>query len=89
MPKGIRWRQDRSWIVPEEVKWEGEQCHISGVIRGKNLKADRLLQVGDWGDFQIEKITAAPLETKKKQHTKANEMAVDEPEGEQEHRGCG
>jgi pre-rRNA-processing protein TSR1 len=83
MPKGIRWRQDRSWIVPEEVKWKGEQCHISGVIRGKNLKADRLMQVGDWGDFQIEKITAAPLEVKKKQHIKSNEMAIDEPEGEQ------
>lgn len=83
MPKGIRWRQDRSWVVPEEVKWEDQQCHITGVVRGKNLKADRLLQVGDWGDFQIEKITAAPLETKKKSHAKANDMAVDAPEGDQ------
>lgn len=81
MPKGIRWRQDRSWVVPEEVKWENEQCTISGVIRGKNMKADRLLQVGDWGDLQIEKITAAPLEVKK-QHAKTNEMTVDAPEGE-------
>jgi pre-rRNA-processing protein TSR1 len=76
-PKGFRWREDRSWILLEDVQWpavEGGETVVTGVIRGKNLKADRLAQVGDWGDFQISKITAAPLAHKRK----ADDMAVDE-----------
>lgn len=83
MPKGISWRADRSWMAPDEIRWEQETCVVTGTVRGKRLKADRLVQVGDWGDFQIEKIVAAPLEVKRKQHQKSNEMAVDAPDGEQ------
>jgi pre-rRNA-processing protein TSR1 len=77
-PKGVRWREERSWMLVDEVQWpENEQGNVvlTGVVRGKGLKADRLVQVGDWGDFQIEKITAAPLASKKR---KVDEMAVDE-----------
>lgn len=80
-PKGVRWREDRSWMLVDEVQWpenEGGFVVLTGVVRGKGLKADRLVQVGDWGDFQIEKITAAPLENKKR---KVDEMTV---EGEEE-----
>lgn len=76
-PKGFRWREDRSWMLIEDVQGpavDGGVTVVTGVIRGKNLKADRLVQVGDWGDFQIEKITAAPLVSKRK----ADDMAVDE-----------
>ncbi|KAF2760536.1 DUF663-domain-containing protein [Pseudovirgaria hyperparasitica] len=88
VPKGIRWREDRSWIAVEDVQWpsgkgaltseepKGEVI-ITGVVRGKGLKADRLVQVGDWGDFQIDRIVAAPLDTKKKTTTKDSAMAVD------------
>lgn len=87
MPKGVRWREDRSWMMVEDCTWEGEQAVIKqavikGVVRGRGLKADRLLQVGEWGDFQIEKITAASLETKPAR-VKTDEMAVDAPKGEQ------
>lgn len=81
MPKGVRWREDRSWMMVEECTWEGEQAVVTGVVRGQGLKADRLISVGEWGDFQIEKITAASLETKSAR-VKTNEMAVDIPEGE-------
>jgi pre-rRNA-processing protein TSR1 len=77
-PKGIHWRDQRSWMLADEIKWPGspsESTVITGVVRGKGLKADRLLQVGDWGAFQIEKITAAPLDNKRK---KDGDMAVDE-----------
>ncbi|KAK6438371.1 ribosome biogenesis protein tsr1 [Oleoguttula sp. CCFEE 5521] len=59
------------------VRWEAEACIVTGVVRGKRLKADRLLQVGDWGDFQVDKIVAAPIAVNKK-HTKADEMIVDD-----------
>ncbi|KAH8811541.1 hypothetical protein F5884DRAFT_700182 [Xylogone sp. PMI_703] len=81
-PKGIRWREDRSWMLVDEVQWpetQQENVVITGVVRGKPLKADRLVQVGDWGDFQIEKITAAPLASKKK---RSEEMTVVNTEGE-------
>lgn len=77
-PKGVRWREDRSWMVVEDVQWpetEGENVVLTGIVRGRGLKADRLVQVGDWGDFQIDKITAAPVASKK--HGKTEEMAID------------
>lgn len=85
-PKGIRWREDRSWMLVEEVRWPGGKAPIdghdaagevvvTGVVRGKGLKADRLLQVGDWGAFQISKITAASLEIRRE--AKGDSMAVD------------
>jgi len=85
-PKGVRWREERSWMMIEDVRWpsgkqaveEGDatgEVTLTGVVRGKNLKADRLVHIGDWGDFQIDKITAAPRERKKK--AKEDTMAVD------------
>ncbi|PPJ54242.1 hypothetical protein CBER1_05125 [Cercospora berteroae] len=82
MPKGIRWREDRSWMLLEDCRWEGDQAIVTGVVRGRGLKADRLVQMGDWGDVQIEKIVAAPLEARHKK-AKKDEMTVDEPQGEQ------
>jgi len=84
--KGVRWRDQRSYMFIENIAWPGGKSAVSedgtgevvltGVVRGLGLKADRLLQVGDWGDFQVDKIVAAPLEVKKK--AKADEMLVDE-----------
>ncbi|GAB1313342.1 ribosome bioproteinsis protein tsr1 [Madurella fahalii] len=83
-PKGIKWRDERSWMLVEEVKFASSKSHLTtltGVVRGKGLKADRLVQIGDWGTFQIEKITAAPLATRKKKGE--DTMNVDEiPEEE-------
>lgn len=81
MPKGIRWREDRSWMLVEDCRFDGDAAIVTGSIRGKALKADRLVQVGDWGDFQIDKITAAPSQARQKR-VKTDEMAVDAPEGE-------
>ena len=92
IPKGVKWRDDRSWLLVEEVKWatpiDGPldlttttDVTLTGVVRGKGMKADRLVQVGDWGSYQISKITAAPLERNRK--GKGNAMAVDaEGQGE-------
>ncbi|KZF19861.1 DUF663-domain-containing protein [Xylona heveae TC161] len=84
-PKGIRWRDERSWLLAEEVRWPGEATEpdqvgevvIRGHVRGKGLKADRIVQVGDWGDFQIEKIVEVPTEARKKS-SRTDEMAVDD-----------
>lgn len=89
-PKGVKWREERSWMLIEDVRWpEGEELStthgevvFTGVIRSKGLKANRLVQIGDWGHFQIEKIADASLPTARKR--KADEMAVDaEAKGEE------
>ncbi|KAI1294031.1 hypothetical protein F5Y03DRAFT_326274 [Xylaria venustula] len=84
MPKGVNWRDQRSWMLVDNVQWastETESTVLTGVVRGKGLKADRLVHVGEWGTFQIEKITAAPISTKRR---KDDSMPVDDGEEEKE-----
>ncbi|KAK4122598.1 DUF663-domain-containing protein [Parathielavia appendiculata] len=82
-PKGIRWRDERSWMLVEDVQWATSGMAptiLTGVVRGRGLKADRLVQIGDWGTFQIEKITAAPIATRKRRGDDAmmDEATVEE-----------
>ena len=86
-PKGVRWREDRSWLLVEDVQWQnmkGSDAQaagdviLTGVVRGKALKANRLVHVGDWGTFQVDHISAAPQRNSKKR--KADEMRVDDAE---------
>lgn len=82
-PKGINWRDDRSWMFVEKVDCSSKdnqtathgEVVITGVVRGRGLKANRLVQVGDWGRFQINKITASTLPHPRKR--KADDMSVD------------
>lgn len=99
-PKGVRWREDRSWMLAEDLHWpekaNGNEQHgeviITGVVRGKGLKANRLMQVGDWGQFQIEKITDASFSISKKRNADSmavgseteEEVDLEEPDGEQD-----
>jgi pre-rRNA-processing protein TSR1 len=57
-PSGIRWREQRNYILPEGWRWDDEESKIVfwGTVRGKPLHVDRLLNLGSWGDFQIEKV---------------------------------
>lgn len=88
-PKGVKWREDRSWMLVENVQWPSKLVEdstkgdvvVTGVVRGKGFKANSLVQVGEWGHFQIEKITDATFPTSKKR--KADEMAVDEAKDEE------
>ncbi|KAI9855056.1 MAG: hypothetical protein M1824_006430 [Vezdaea acicularis] len=81
-PQGIRWRENRSWMLVEEVQWPVDSVDefgdvvLTGVIRGKGLKADRLVEVGDWGEFQISKVTAASFRVPPK--LKGDAMAMDD-----------
>lgn len=58
-PKGIHWRDDRTYMVAEEVRYEGDQLVVAGVVRGKGMKADRLIHIQGFGDFQIDKVVCA------------------------------
>jgi pre-rRNA-processing protein TSR1 len=58
IPNGIRWREQRSYILPEGWRWDEEEEKVVfwGTVRGKPLHVDRLLNLGSCGDFQIEKV---------------------------------
>lgn len=79
-PKGIRWRDDRSWMYIENVQWPSidaevvDDVVVTGVVRGKGLKADRIVHIPGWGDFQVDSVTAAPLPNPK---NKQDAMNVD------------
>ena len=86
-PKGVRWREDRSWMLVEDIQWQtlpesdtqvAGNVVLTGVVRGRALKANRLVHVGDWGTFQVDRISAAYLPYSKKR--KADEMKVDDAE---------
>ncbi|KAL8738432.1 MAG: hypothetical protein Q9190_008007 [Brigantiaea leucoxantha] len=82
-PQGVKWREDRSWMVVEEVQWPEVKSNsetygevaFTGVVRGNGWKANRLVQVGDWGHFQVGSITHATLPPLKKRRVDA--MAMD------------
>ena len=99
-PKGIRWRDERSWMLIEDMKWPETGAEVvddvvlTGVVRGKGLKADRVAHIPGWGDFQIDSITAAPLPTGKAKREDAmniddNEtpQVLDAPTAEQDDMG--
>ncbi|KIW13960.1 hypothetical protein PV08_06741 [Exophiala spinifera] len=84
--RGIRWRDDRSWMLIENVNWgniddgaDSAAVTLCGTIRGKGLNPDRLVHVPGWGDFQINVIREVPRQGQKR---KANEMDADVPVNE-------
>ncbi|EZF30609.1 hypothetical protein H109_04182 [Trichophyton interdigitale MR816] len=89
-PKGIHWRDDRSWMLIENVEWPASSAGetgdvvITGTVRGKGLKADRLVHIPTWGDFQVSSITKVPPPSRKKEDAMnlddtVNEEVLDEP----------
>lgn len=84
-PLGIQWRDERSYILAEEVNWKGENndakgiLSIKGIVRGNPLNIDRLIHIPGWGDYQINKII--PLNIKELHNKKTeNTMLIDTEE---------
>lgn len=76
-PRGIRWRDARSYLLAEEVRWDEKEGSVvvAGTVRGKGLKADRLVHIPGHGDYQIEKICAWSHD--EKPTTSSDAMAID------------
>ncbi|KIX96247.1 uncharacterized protein Z520_08025 [Fonsecaea multimorphosa CBS 102226] len=82
--RGIRWRDDRSWMLVEQVNWSTQvdetkattNVTLCGTVRGKALNPDRLVHVPGWGDFRISAVRQVPRQGQKR---KAEEMDAEEP----------
>ncbi|KAL5528759.1 TSR1 [Sanghuangporus sanghuang] len=66
-PADVRWRSGRPYLLAEDVRWEvgedtnGGHLHVTGIVRGAPLSANRLVHIPNHGDYQVEKIMSAPL----------------------------
>ncbi|KAH9935766.1 ribosome biogenesis protein tsr1 [Fomitopsis serialis] len=65
-PSDVKWREGRTWVVGEQVRWEDGSLRVTGVIRGAPLSANRLVHLPNYGDFQISKVMSAPLPRRSK-----------------------
>lgn len=62
-PKGVSWRDERSYLLATKYYWEadtnsetGGYLVAEGTVRGQGMNPDRLVHITDRGDFQIEKV---------------------------------
>ncbi|KAJ3320397.1 hypothetical protein HDV06_005320 [Boothiomyces sp. JEL0866] len=56
LPKGIQWRERRPYLLAEDFQYENNTLRVTGYVRGNNLKANHLIHIPEYGDFQIGKI---------------------------------
>jgi pre-rRNA-processing protein TSR1 len=75
--KGIRWRDDRSWMLVEKTTWSEQSANpvLHGIVRGRALNPDRLVHVPGWGDCKIKTVRQIPNQSRKR---RADEMVVEE-----------
>lgn len=61
LPKGIRWRDCRPYILADNVYFDEESgcAVVEGIVRGERINPDRLVHVPGCGDFQVDKIVTA------------------------------
>jgi pre-rRNA-processing protein TSR1 len=55
-PGEVRWREGRPWILGEKVEWANGILSVTGIMRGAQLSANRLVHIPNHGDFQISKV---------------------------------
>jgi len=68
LPKTIAWRDTHSYMLAESVDFESNPSDpsvgtlkVTGYARGTHFNANRLVHLQNFGDFQLEKITSAPV----------------------------
>ena len=69
--------EDIKW--PESISETENEVVVTGVVRGRGLKADRLAHLSGWGDYQIESVVAAPLPVSSRSK-KEDAMPIDSSE---------
>jgi pre-rRNA-processing protein TSR1 len=79
--RGIRWRDERSWILIENLEWKSSQSNtepstvaVTGTVRGMPINPDRLVHIPGWGDFQVGQVT----ELSQRKNQKGREDTTDD-----------
>ncbi|KAF9944828.1 hypothetical protein BGZ72_001917 [Mortierella alpina] len=68
LPKSITWRDTHPYMLAESLAFEENPANpavgtlkVTGYARGTHFQANRLVHLQNFGDFQLEKITSAPV----------------------------
>ncbi|KAG0100718.1 hypothetical protein BGZ93_006603 [Podila epicladia] len=68
LPKTVAWRDTHSYMLAETLDFESNSSDpsvgtlkVTGYGRGTHFQANRLIHLQNFGDFQLEKITSAPI----------------------------
>ncbi|KAF9339581.1 hypothetical protein BGZ91_005464 [Linnemannia elongata] len=82
----INWRDTHPYMLAEDIAFEENPSDpsvgtlkVTGYARGTHFQANRLVHLQNFGDFQIEKITSAPI-THKAVHVHGNSMDAEDTE---------
>ncbi|CAB11669.1 ribosome biogenesis protein Tsr1 [Schizosaccharomyces pombe] len=59
-PRGIHWRDSRSYLLSQEISYSNGNLLVRGIVRGKGLDPNRLIHIQGFGDFAINRIYEAP-----------------------------
>jgi len=86
LPKSINWRDTHPYMLAENIAFEENPSDpsvgtlkVTGYARGTHFQANRLVHLQNFGDFQVEKITSAPI-THKAVHVHSNSMDAEDTE---------
>lgn len=87
-PRRVAWRDFRAWLVSEHAQWtanteSAEQglLKVVGWIRGASLSANRLIHIPDFGDFEVDRITAERRnDDRRRKNVPAPEVDMDSAE---------
>lgn len=85
-PKGIYWRDSRTYLLAGELGWDAEEdkAFVTGTVRGKPLKADRLVQLQDGSVYQVDKVVSVPNESHRGDAMDVSTSVLEEPTEDQD-----
>lgn len=55
-PRGVHWRDERAYVVAEQIEVSENQFVFTGSIRGKHLSISEFMHVPGYGDFKVSKV---------------------------------
>jgi len=71
----VKHRDRRGYLLCEDIKFlDNDKLAVTGYVRGSSMSADRLVHIPGLGDFQVDKIMAAPEPLKLSGGRKDEEM---------------
>ncbi|KAI8354884.1 hypothetical protein B0O80DRAFT_369145, partial [Mortierella sp. GBAus27b] len=87
LPKSINWRDTHPYMLAESVSFEENPSDptigtlkVTGYARGSHFQANRLVHLQNFGDFQLEKITSAPIKHRSVHVSNGNGMDAEDLE---------
>lgn len=57
-PAEVRWRESRTWMLAESVRWDDGILDVTGFVRGNPFSVNRLVHLPNFGDFQVDKVSS-------------------------------